>query len=539
MEISSLLQSDGDLSDAQKMIITPQFEVAAYKRTCACCSCLVSAGVVSFFWWCSVVFVIQPISPPGIPCSSGPFDSGNGNLPDSMHFDEVLFAGTHNSAINLGRDTPLRSMFAQDGSYSSEAAVSYRYLVMDQRLSVRDQLSQGIRVIDLEVGAVSEPWRCESGSSTEVAGIHVENDRSLVHLANLDSGTTNDLNMRLSRRNGLRNMSKALIDLHNRSKRAGSVSISDSTSSQAECGGRCSQQRRDLFTHCLQCCPFIVSHGGLDTSIGLSFGYTFPEDIFEPMAEWVRDNPREIVALYLLVTHGNRAPSFADVVSRMNSSGLLAHVWNPQPGALHRFPTLGEMRRANRTVLVVTSSWGPNVNSSYVNSSGMTLRDPQNCVGDTPCMDGWDSASNFQQEARRAALRTDHLNRSDLFAIHRMASRRGRADNSDKYWPLPNIIGDFPFVFGGNPAQAERLNDCAHIRSLEARWSNLLAPFGMHPNWILVDFFNTSTPYGHPSRTLLPNPHEGLTRAVSTINYERAFKRSLPIPTLKIGRAHV
>ena len=55
------------------------------------------------------------------------------------------------------------------------------------------------------------------------------------------------------------------------------------------------------------------------------------------------------------------------------------------------------------------------------------------------------------------------------------------------------------------------------------------APSGRRPNWILVDFFNTTTPSGKPSRTLQPNPDEGLIRAVYRINAARclgALRRS-------------
>ena len=60
--------------------------------------------------------------------------------------------GTHNSAINLGPETPLRPDNAIPGKFPSEAHSSYHYFVMDQRLSARDQLDMGIRVIDLEMG---------------------------------------------------------------------------------------------------------------------------------------------------------------------------------------------------------------------------------------------------------------------------------------------------------------------------------------------------------------------------------------------------
>merc|ERR1712139_624951 len=60
------------------------------------------------------------------------------------------------------------------------------------------------------------------------------------------------------------------------------------------------------------------------------------------------------------------------------------------------------------------------------------------------------------------------------------------------------------------------------ILAVEQRWADLLHPSKRLPNWILVDFFNTTTPTpGEPSRTLLPNPHEGLIQAVQKVNRAR------------------
>ena len=61
---------------------------------------------------------------------------------DNLPFNQVLFAGTHNSAINLGRQTVGRPAGAMEGRWPSAAASAYQYPVMDQRLSVRDQLEQ-------------------------------------------------------------------------------------------------------------------------------------------------------------------------------------------------------------------------------------------------------------------------------------------------------------------------------------------------------------------------------------------------------------
>merc|ERR1719272_1088933 len=85
---------------------------------------------------------------------------------DDIPYDKLLFAGTHNSAVNLGARTLLRPKDAVGGHYPSEAHSDYQYGVMDQRLSVRDQLEQGVRVLDFEVASLDGTgWQCESNAS--------------------------------------------------------------------------------------------------------------------------------------------------------------------------------------------------------------------------------------------------------------------------------------------------------------------------------------------------------------------------------------
>ena len=134
-----------------------------------------------------------------------------------------------------------------------------------------------------------------------------------------------------------------------------------------------------------------------------------------------------------------------------------------------------------------------------------------------------------QQSPSNAVLSANFAASQSLFAIENLSSRRGRDDHSTDYWPIPNEFSDFPFQAGGNPYQGQLAANYSHVIDLEARWSELLAPYGMLPNWLLVDFFNTtcsesSIAKGHSSRTLLPNPSEGLIEAVETINKQRRAK---------------
>eukprot|EP00948_MAST-09A_sp_MAST-9A-sp1_P000332 g332.t1 len=380
-----------------------------------------------------------------------------------MKYNELLWAGTHNSAINLGKSTLFKPEKAELGRYPSEAYSSYQYPVMDQRLSVRDQLDGGIRVLDFEIAAlVGTNWTCKDEIPV------VENFQE-----------------------------------------------EDSCTEHYHLNGRC-------FTQC----PFIVSHGTLEQSVGLGLGYTFPETLFTSIAAWVKENPQEIVTLYLLVTHGNSAPSSESIVQRMNSTGLLENVWNPDPNqAFQGFPTLGEMRRANKTVLI-SGRWGPRFRGSHANATD--IKNPgETCQEGTPCMEGWDTVTFDQLSPSRAVLGstkpTPEEAETTVFAIENLSSRRGRDDHNAKYWPLPHLSDDLPYQFGGNPSQASKAANYSHVTALESRWAELLEPYGFRPTWILVDFFNTTTPDGGKtsSRTLLHNPEEGLIQAVNDINRNR------------------
>ena len=343
---------------------------------------------------------------------------------DKMPYDSLLFAGTHNSAINLGSGTVGKPSDAQLGRYPSEAHSAYQYIVMDQRLSVRDQLEGGVRVLDFEVAKVKgSEWECSSK----------------------EKAATNSCN-----------------------------------------------EHWTIKGRCFSDCPFIVSHGSLQQSIGDLLGYTFPEALFQSVREFVDERPLEVVTVLLIATHGNSAPDSADVVDRMNSTGLLKHVWNDDPTEpFTAFPTVGEMRDAGKTVLVSSSwGWGPGMRSSMVNSTGIKGAYAK-CgpSGETPCMEGWDAVSFFQQAPERAVLSypPPPANDTKLFAIENLSSRRGRDDHSYSYSRLPNELTDFPFQAGGNPAQGGLAADRDHVLALESAWKKKLSESGIRrngANWV-------------------------------------------------------
>jgi hypothetical protein len=434
---------------------------------------------------------------------------------DDVPYDLVLWPGTHNSAINLGQHTVFKPSGAEEGKYPSEAHLHYQYLVMDQRLSVRDQLEQGIRVLDFELASlVDTKWECQNNSIT-------------------------------------------------------STSTNKNNGSEQKCIEKITFRGR-----CFENCPFVILHGSLEQSIGGLFGYTFPSDLFTTIAAFVHENPLEIVTIMMMASHGkNRFPKVNILKARLESSGLLSHVYNYDSNftlqgignnsTLFRFPTLGEMRKANRTVLLLWDAnyWTEEANypkyiGNVLNAKGFEGADQCTGVGQIeegeeeeeeekgstvastmfPCNSGWDSVTFANLSPSRAALSANQVDAivskttPSIFAIENLSSRRGRNNTSFSYTSLPNELTDLPFQGGGNPAQAMLAADYDHIVALEKSYANLLEKYGninynitQHANWMLVDFYNT-TNQGAPassSRTIVHNPNDGLLRACRDITEER------------------
>jgi hypothetical protein len=434
-----------------------------------------------------------------------------GSYDDDVPYDLVLWPGTHNTAVNLGQGTVARPGGAVGGRYPSAAHLDYQYTVMDQRLSTRDQLEQGIRVLDFEVAALeSTKWTCAPAAAREAMG-----------------------------------------------EAAGEAAGEEEEGEEEEEEEECTEHV-GIHGRCFASCPFIVSHGSVDQSIGLLQGYTFPGPLFSSVAAFVRANPREIITIFMIATHGNSFPGTDAIVSRFNMSGLLPHIYNVHPtmeyNATFQFPTLGDMRKNNRTVLVIWGGyrWNQNANypaftSSLFNATGFS--GAQTCIGtggrggggsgggqqqqpqQFPCNDGWDSVTFPNLSPTRAALssaqKATPASTPTVFVIENLSSRRGRANDSFAYNELPNEWNDLPFQFGGNPAQASLAANYDHIVLQENAFKRLIAGNGTsgikRPNWVLVDFFNT-TNVGAPassSRSLRPNPNDGLVRACHDITMER------------------
>ena len=103
---------------------------------------------------------------------------------------------------------------------------------MDQRLSIRDQLDQGIRVLDFEMAAITGDWICAT-----------EDERD-----GRDGRDARDAN-------------------------AGTIAVAPVGAAPSAIASNCTcEHHLTLKGHCFSCCPFIVSHGNLKQSVTLDFG---------------------------------------------------------------------------------------------------------------------------------------------------------------------------------------------------------------------------------------------------------------------------
>ena len=400
---------------------------------------------------------------------------------DSMLYNETLFLGTHNSAINLGPHTPFRPASAETGKYISSAHQSYGYQVMDQRLSVLDQLEQGIRFLDFEVAQLKNDWICskETYKTTSTCTEHIT-----------------------------------------------------------------------LKGRCFSNCPFIVSHGTVEESIGAGFGYTFPNPLFTTIATFVKKNPNEIITILLLATHGNSFPNETSLAERLKSTGLLPHIYNFDTNGIqfdlnNTYPTLGEMRAANKTIMVISGSnhhrlnYSPSFAIAYANASGLQHKkqDADTCIDaitkmPIQCLEYWDSITKTNLLPENIVLDQSYSDTDRLFMVPMLSSRRGRSNTDLSYTNLPNLLKDFPYMAGGNPQQANAVNDASTMVTLVNRWDELFALSKMNKmtSFLLVDFFNTTTPDPtKSSRTLLPqrltSMNESLVNGVCEINRKRTEKK--------------
>ena len=118
-----------------------------------------------------------------------------------------------------------------------------------------------------------------------------------------------------------------------------------------------------------------------------------------------------------------------------------------------------------------------------------------------------------------------------LLGTNVFASRRGRADGSISYDPLPNRKTDSPYLGGGNPVQAATINGDRlreHLHAFERR-------FGRPANIVSVDFFNTSVGANHDNVALRGKPGEDL---VDTVCSMAAARLGLAVSSIVLGCLH-
>jgi hypothetical protein len=213
------------------------------------------------------------------------------------------------------------------------------------------------------------------------------------------------------------------------------------------------------------------------------------------------------------------------------NAGLLDRVWNAeglvQAGLPEVYPTVGELRATKRNLFILHDVAPAHFNASDFASANDTVvcGGFETSTGFVPphqCVEGWD-APTFEVLSPSRAVHRYPPTCNAFFLIPSLSSRRGRADHppSMDYWPLPNLLADLPYQFGGNPMQAAQGSGAEHILGLEKAFRLLRGAYGCGPpNSLIVDFFNTTAPVW-PNTLLRANPQEGLIAAAQTINEER------------------
>ena len=122
---------------------------------------------------------------------------------------------------------------------------------MDQRLSIRDQLDQGIRVLDFEMAAITGDWICATEDERDGRDVKVAKD-----------GRDEKQEMELT-------------EWHEKKKTGmmGTIAVAPGGAAPSATASNCTcEHHLTLKGHCFSCCPFIVSHGNLEQSVTLDFG---------------------------------------------------------------------------------------------------------------------------------------------------------------------------------------------------------------------------------------------------------------------------
>lgn len=367
------------------------------------------------------------------------------NLKDSnITFMDLTFPGTHNSAINLSPklpDMPEGTEFSKD--HPSVSQQPFYYIVLNQRLSVFDQLEQGIRYLTFETVNIPNDYKCPSLSSN-----------------------TNNV----------------------------------SSSETCAC-------KYDSMNYCFQCCDILVTHGTFAEAVNANTGYSFLYDLFIEIKFWIENddaengygchnNTDQILWIYLdsytLKTEIEKKRFYKVILSTLKKSGLYAYIYNPPVinnnnnniVKVEKSFLLYDMLRLKKNVVLsfvndVGSSKVHILNNLPIISNYYVTKTPSNddpiCFEPkSPCHIGWDSHNIHDMSLNNIAIlhNSSTKNNDNTFAMYHMSSSRDMK----------------PYLAGGNPWEASLLRNKSLIFEKLLLYKQ---KYNQHVNIVAVDFFNT------------------------------------------------
>jgi hypothetical protein len=262
-------------------------------------------------------------------------------------------------------------------------------------------------------------------------------------------------------------------------------------------------------------CTFIVSHGTAQEAIELKLGYSFLDDIFLEIKEWISSPSASFSPLTLILNKQDTHIKNKDILDIFHKTNLSSYVYLYDTEITPDFkdwPTIRDMKKQKKPLMVFGinkehrmlqyQNWFINSKCDAYNdrhNSPTIWRNPS--TNKTICIDqGWDGAQleNFY---------TNHLiipntPKNQLFVLNILLS--------------PRDLHNFPFIFGGNPLTQPKANNYHILYNLTKKANQILAKNNQQVNWILVDFFDTI--YKEDTDTWSSNPYEGLINVTQDLN---------------------
>jgi hypothetical protein len=272
-------------------------------------------------------------------------------------------------------------------------------------------------------------------------------------------------------------------------------------------------------------CTFLVSHGTAEEAINFDLGYSFLDDIFFEIKDWLLDKHLVYPKQYPITIILNKQDTHIkneDIQSIFKKTGLDSYVYfydteiTSTPYFENNWPTIGEMKTAKKPLMIFGmneehrmlryQNWfiTPNCNA-YNSRHNKPLHWKNPFTNNTICIDqGWDGSEleNFNPSKLVIPDVSLYINQSELFALSILFS--------------PRDFSDYPFYFGGNPILQAKVNQYNILYNLTKKANEILAKNNQQVNWILVDFFDTI--YEKKTNKWSSNKYDGLINVTNDLN---------------------